>query len=125
MRNFFLLVTALFVGSFVLSAAPRDAGAGPLPAISAPTAPGIVAAVDYTRRYWRRYCRDNGCDPDDMIAASPVVAPRVVDEVIVTPDGGTVVVVPLRPRSCGQYRYWNGSTCIDARYNTPYIGPVD
>jgi hypothetical protein len=115
-------LTALFLGSFVVAAAPGDAGAGPLPALSAAhTAPGIVEAVDFTRRYWRRYCKFNGCDPDDMIGA-PVVTPQIVDEVMVTPDGSTVVVVPLRPSSCGQYRYWNGSTCIDARYNTPYLG---
>ena len=122
MRSIFLFITALFLGSFVVAAAPRVAGAGPLPALSAAhTAAGIVEAVDYTRRYWRRYCKLNNCDPDDMIGR-PLVAPRVVDDVIVTPDGGTVVVVPLRPSSCGLYHYWDGSVCIDARYNTPYLG---
>jgi hypothetical protein len=28
-----------------------------------------------------------------------------------------------RPASCGQYRYWNGDRCVDARYNNPYLGP--
>jgi hypothetical protein len=122
MRSIFLFMTALFLGSFVVAAAPGVAGAGPLPALSAaPTAPGIVEAVDYTRRYWRRYCKVNNCDPDDMIG-QPMVTPRVVGEAIVTPDGGTVLVVPLRPSSCGQYHYWNGVACVDARYNTPNLG---
>lgn len=28
-----------------------------------------------------------------------------------------------RPSSCGQYRYWNGDYCADARYERPYLGP--
>lgn len=30
---------------------------------------------------------------------------------------------PARPTSCGQYRYWNGEYCADARYERPYLGP--
>lgn len=33
------------------------------------------------------------------------------------------VLIPLRPRSCGRYRYWNGEYCADARYERPYLGP--
>jgi hypothetical protein len=33
------------------------------------------------------------------------------------------VMVPLRPSSCGRYRYWDGDRCLDARYDPPYIGP--
>lgn len=32
------------------------------------------------------------------------------------------VWVPLRPSSCGQYRFWNGQYCADARYQPPYLG---
>jgi hypothetical protein len=28
-----------------------------------------------------------------------------------------------RPASCGEYRYWNGEYCADARYQRPYVGP--
>ena len=35
---------------------------------------------------------------------------------------GLVEVPPPRPRSCGQYRYWNGEYCADARYERPYVG---
>lgn len=30
---------------------------------------------------------------------------------------------PPRPANCGEYRYWNGEYCADARYNPPYVGP--
>jgi hypothetical protein len=32
-------------------------------------------------------------------------------------------IAPLRPASCGKYRYWNGERCADARDDPPYIGP--
>jgi len=25
--------------------------------------------------------------------------------------------------SCGEYRYWDGERCVDARYHNPYLGP--
>jgi hypothetical protein len=30
-----------------------------------------------------------------------------------------VVVIPIRPANCGQYHYWNGERCIDARVVPP------
>jgi len=48
-----------------------------------------------------------------------------VDEEAILP-GETpplVLIVPVRPASCGQYRYWDGSRCVDARYHDPYLGP--
>ena len=30
---------------------------------------------------------------------------------------------PPRPSSCGQYRYWDGERCADARWHPPYTGP--
>jgi hypothetical protein len=41
-------------------------------------------------------------------------------------DGAIAVpapVVVVRPTSCGLYKYWNGMTCVDARYTNPYLGP--
>jgi hypothetical protein len=29
----------------------------------------------------------------------------------------------VRPTSCGNYRYWNGEYCADARNGLPYVGP--
>jgi len=28
-----------------------------------------------------------------------------------------------RPRSCGEYYYWDGRACVDARKYPPYVGP--
>lgn len=28
-----------------------------------------------------------------------------------------------RPRSCGEYYYWDGQACVDARKYPPYVGP--
>ena len=49
----------------------------------------------------------------------------VDDDVLVAPIGGddVVIIAPPRPRSCGEFRYWNGVACVDARYNDPYLGP--
>jgi hypothetical protein len=30
---------------------------------------------------------------------------------------------PRRPRSCGEYYYWDGTACVDARKYPPYVGP--
>ncbi len=31
--------------------------------------------------------------------------------------------VDMRPPSCGEYRYWDGDECLDARDDPPYVGP--
>ena len=32
-----------------------------------------------------------------------------------------IVVRPVRPANCGEYRYWNGERCVDARDVPPDI----
>jgi hypothetical protein len=46
-----------------------------------------------------------------------------VDVVVPGETPPVIAIVPVRPVSCGQYRYWDGDRCVDARYNNPYIGP--
>lgn len=29
----------------------------------------------------------------------------------------------VRPADCGEFRYWNGTRCADARDEPPYVGP--
>jgi hypothetical protein len=68
--------------------------------------------------YWRRYCRFNDCTGPDVVVTTP--APTT----IVTPESPPIIaIVPVRPVSCGEFHYWNGSACVDARYNNPYLGP--
>jgi hypothetical protein len=31
------------------------------------------------------------------------------------------VVVPVRPSNCGEFRYWNGERCVDARFVPPDV----
>jgi hypothetical protein len=117
MRAVLLSVTAVFVG--VVAAGNNSVSAAPLATLKLDQRPALVEPVDY----WRRYCRRYGCPPPVVV---PDVAPPVVDAV---PEVGAVPVVPVvplpppRPLSCGEYRYWNGEACVDARYNNPYLGP--
>lgn len=53
-------------------------------------------------------------------AAAPAVVPAPPAVVVPAP----VIVVPPRPASCGEFRFWNGFACVDARFNQPYLGPV-
>jgi hypothetical protein len=36
-------------------------------------------------------------------------------------DDGPVLVRPIRPANCGEYRYWNGERCVDARVVPPDV----
>jgi hypothetical protein len=31
------------------------------------------------------------------------------------------VVVPVRPLNCGEFRYWDGERCVDARFVPPDV----
>jgi len=109
MRRFPIFASACLACGLVLVAG--SAGAAPLPGISSLNAStGLVETVGWRKRYWRHH----GVLPP---------APAVEDDVVVETDDGTVVVAPLRPLSCGEYHYWNGLACVDARYNDPYLGP--
>ena len=74
--------------------------------------PAQKRTIGWRRRYWRRY----GVWPDGP-------EPYFDDGAIVAADEDIVIIAPRRPRSCGQYHYWNGVACVDARYNDPYLGP--
>jgi hypothetical protein len=54
----------------------------------------------------------------------PPPAPAREAPIITTPLGPEVYGwVDVRPPSCGEYRYWDGDTCRDARDDPPYVGP--
>lgn len=62
-------------------------------------------------------------DQDVMPEERPVpIAPPAV---ILAPAEGPAIFGwhALRPLSCGEYRYWNGIECLDARDVPPDIGP--
>jgi hypothetical protein len=119
-----LIFAAVLIGAGIgLGVSSHDAKAAPLPAVSSPVAVSALAIEAGWRRNWRRY------GPDVVIPDAEVDldvdSDGDVDEQVTVP-GETpplVVIVPVRPASCGQYRYWNGDRCVDARYHNPYIGP--
>lgn len=93
-------VMTVFIGCGIPSiAACQSAVAAPLPQVAGGA---LGASVIETVGYWKRYCRAHVVVPQ----SPPVIA-----------------VVPVRPVSCGEFHYWSGSACVDARYNNPYIGP--
>jgi hypothetical protein len=109
-RRLVIFLSAL-LGLFVISLGSRTVSAGPLPAITdLAVTPSAVEEVQYSRRYYRRQWR-RGNIPGPVVVTPPA---------LVTP--GAVILV--RPTSCGQYHYWNGVACVDARYNNPDLGPV-
>ncbi|HZP10124.1 hypothetical protein [Methyloceanibacter sp.] len=114
MRYAPFLIAAAIAGGMVLTA---PAGAAQLPAQSARVFGPLPAAVELAG-YWRRYCRFHDCTGPDVVVVQPDTAPAVVTE-----NPPIVAIVPARPVSCGEFHYWNGSACVDARYNNPYLGP--
>ena len=110
-----LFVAAIVAGvSAGFGAAWHGAEASPVPVISKPVAEQALLEDAGWRRRWRRQ------------QYAPIVGPDVETdiEVDVAPGGADIIVVrPPRPASCGEYHYWNGAACVDARYNDPYLGP--
>lgn len=119
MRQALTLVAVLVVAGLGLGVAPHDAAAGSWPALSsAVVAPALIQETGYSRRYCRRY----GCPPPVVVL--PDTAPNVAVDVTVPGETPPIIaIVPVRPVSCGQYHYWDGERCVDARYNNPYVGP--
>jgi len=110
MRHAFIAMMAFIAGIIIVSGAPSHAAPGPVPAATAwDAAGGMIRHVDY----WGRFYRRNGYVPIPVPVPVPD-APPVVD--VVPPP-------PPRPLSCGEYHYWDGEACVDARYNNPYLGP--
>jgi hypothetical protein len=93
-----LLLSAAIGGIALAAAAATPAIAAPLPVTTSPhAAPATVEKVATWRRGWRR---------------GYVPAPTVA----VVPRAGPAVVIVRRPGNCGEFHYWDGMACIDARY---------
>jgi len=117
MRRILTLMTVVASGSLGLGLSSHDAEALPSSTISAPAAmPTAIANVQYYARHpwWRRQ--------------GPIVVPKEAVETDPNlAEGGlnppVIRIVPARPTSCGEFHYWDGERCVDARYNNPYVGP--
>jgi hypothetical protein len=63
-------------------------------------------------------------DEDDEDEGDELPPPDVRRDPL--PPEGLVVpefLPPPRPSNCGEYHYWNGAYCADARVRPPYVGP--
>ena len=115
-----LVLTTVFNAAGIGLGAPSHAGAELAPELGALVAlHGDVETVGYWRRYYQQYGYGPGpyAVPPVVVPAPVVVPPAVVETPVVPPPP------PPRPASCGEYRYWNGEYCVDARYNRTYVGP--
>ncbi len=76
-----------------------------------------------------RWYRDDDDDDDDLPEYDPPPRPAVRVYPYLPPPVTVYEppvygwIAPLRPSNCGQFRYWNGERCADARFDPPYIGP--
>lgn len=97
----YFLIATVAAGGALAAAMTAPANAGPLPSITAPVAgEATVEKAGYLRRQWRR---------GYVMSPPVVVAPRVV-----VPGAPAVVYLPAG--QCGEFRYWDGAGCVDARY---------
>ena len=115
MRHVLILTTAFILSGFGLSAPPAGAAPAPVPAASAY---GPSPATVETVGYWRKYCKFNNCNGPSVDVTVDAPPP------VLNPDNPAIIaIVPVRPVSCGEFHYWNGAACVDARYNKVYVGP--
>jgi hypothetical protein len=122
MRLMLIAMLAGIAGILVLNTSSH-AAPGPVLAASPATAGGILQKVQlFPRRYYRNHPYAPGAVVVPAVPVVPVV-PAPVPGAAVVEGAPVVVMVPARPASCGEYRYWNGVACVDARLNNPYIGP--
>ena len=112
MRHILLVMAAFIGGGIVAGVAPPSVMAAP-PQLAVGGAAPVVETIGYRRRY----CKYNDCTGDTNVDVD-VTAPADV-----TLNPPVVAIVPVRPVSCGEYHYWDGERCVDARYNNPYLGP--
>jgi hypothetical protein len=116
MRQFLPLMAIVIGASAGLGFSLQPVAAQPIPALSlSHPAAMAIERIGYWKRNWRRY----GYGPGVVVPGADVDVDVDVD----TDAPAVVVLPPPRPASCGQYRYWNGDRCIDARYHDPYLGP--
>lgn len=109
MRNLFVAIS-LMMGASALLATPVHAGPGQALKGDWAKTQGQLQTVGYLDRAERRL-RRNGYTV--IPPGPPAAAPVVVGDAAIVP---ATPVVPVRPTTCGEYHYWNGVACVDARY---------
>ncbi len=126
MRKLFLIAAPL-LGSALLGAefGPASATVAGLAHPAAASATHGLQATPVGYDEWE----DDYDDDDDYVVIAPPFPPPAAYAPPPVVVGAPPYVYgwppppPPRPASCGQYRYWNGEFCADARFRPPYIGP--
>lgn len=141
-----LLAFAVYLPLTLSTISAGSSAAGPLSAMRTGVAIDAQAVVPVSDRSYRSYSDDDDYEDDlddlppprqsygygyfdrPVVPPAPVYgsygyaarpqSPRVYDEPPLVQWAP-----PPRPSSCGQYRYWDGERCADARWQPPYIGP--
>ena len=118
------IVAAATAGCIGIGAS-YEAAALPSPSVvNAAATPALVEETGWRRQWRRQGPAPVVVVPDTGVAVDPDVEVEPEVEIDVEADAPAVIFLPPpRPASCGQYRYWNGERCVDARYNDPYLGP--
>jgi hypothetical protein len=89
MRKGFAFASVCLLIGIVSAFALTNAVAGPVPKITASNATSGFVAETGLRRYYR---------------SQEYIAPR------------ERAVIVVRPTNCGEFHYWDGMQCVDARY---------
>jgi hypothetical protein len=111
--------TMAFIAGVIVSGPSSHAAPGPvLAATAGNVAGGMIQKVDY----WHRYYRQHGYAPGTVVVI-PAPVPAPVPDASPPAVEVAPILVPVRPLSCGEYHYWDGVQCVDARFNKPYLGP--
>lgn len=98
MRNTVILTAAFVLAGFGAGISLKEATAAPIPKVEVTQGSSLTENVTLRR--------------DRRGRAMVPVAPR--GSAVVAPTTRTVIVT--RPASCGEFHYWDGTACVDARY---------
>jgi hypothetical protein len=99
MRGTLASMTVVMLAGIGSGIAVSDAAAGALPKVEASTTASGLVENTAMRRYYRRH---------GYVTEVPG------ERAVVVPREPAVVVV--RPTNCGEFKYWDGMTCVDKRY---------
>lgn len=120
------------------TAAASSAASLPAKALASNADAAHAAVIEIGRRWYRDddYYDDDGyvgayvddAYVDDGEYDPPPPARRIYRQapppiVVYEPPVYGWISPPPRPASCGEYHYWNGTRCADARWDPPYTGP--
>jgi hypothetical protein len=90
-----LIAMMAFIAGIIVSGAPSHAAPGPvLEATAGDVSGGMIQKVDY----WHHYYRRHGVDDWRRYYRRPPP------------------LEPVRPLSCGEFRFWDGERCVDVRF---------